>query len=451
MKNIASEVLTILSPDLAWHYRAIPISSDKSTLRILTVKNDHTTSFISELTVLTGKQIIPEYLEDDVLLKLLEKYYRKSSIVETDGINQDSIDFLKRVTYEAKSLLSSDIHFEIYESIHRIRFRIDGQLIERYRLQKEDYQGIVNKIKILSNLDISEKRLPQDGRINLEVENKVVDIRVSIIPCYFGEKVVLRILANDSNFLSIEDLGFSNHQLSIFKNNYTKNKGLILVSGPTGSGKTTTLYSTLKEINSTEKNILTIEDPIEYTIPGINQVQLKESIGLTFSRVLKSFLRQDPDIIMIGEIRDEDTAQIAVRSALTGHLVLSTIHTQDAWGILERLLNLGIPKYLIHSTLNLAVAQRLLRKLCSMCKSQDTDGYFRATGCSNCHYTGYKGRIAIYELIEINSDTITAFEKELTKKDLYEHLKIKTLQQSASELYEKGITSLEELSSILGN
>ena len=261
---------------------------------------------------------------------------------------------------------------------------------------------MINKIKILSNLDITEKRLPQDGRINYQYGDQKFDIRVSVCPTLYGEKAVLRLLNNDASNIDIRNLGIHEKGLDTYLKGVHKPNGIILISGPTGSGKTTTLYATLKELNSIDRNITTIEDPIEYTLDGINQVQLKEDIGLTFSSALRSFLRQDPDIIMLGEIRDGETAQMAIRASLTGHLVLSTIHTNSAWGIISRLIDMGVPRFLIANTLNLAVAQRLVRKLCEHCKktvpvsevngasevADDVPELAIPVGCDHCHFTG---------------------------------------------------------------
>lgn len=279
-------------------------------------------------------------------------------------------DFLPRVISEAKGIGASDIHIEIYEEMARIRFRIDGKMVERYRISSEEYPALINKIKIQANLDIAEKRLPQDGRIFFRSSVGEFDIRVSSLPTMNGEKIVMRLLSKDAGQIQLSQLGFSEEQLELYTRSVKRPNGIVLISGPTGSGKTTTLYATLQLLNSDETNILTIEDPIEYTLEGVNQVQLKEDIGLTFSSALRTFLRQDPDIIMLGEIRDKETAQMAIRAALTGHLVFSTIHTNSAWGTISRLVDMGIPPYLLASTINLSMAQRLVRLLCPKCKNK---------------------------------------------------------------------------------
>jgi general secretion pathway protein E/type IV pilus assembly protein PilB len=292
------------------------------------------------------------------------------------------------------------------------------------------------------------------------------DIRVSIIPALYGEKIVLRLLRKSASDINIKELGFNDFQLNNYLEGIKKPNGIILISGPTGSGKTTTLYATLNILNKKDVNILTIEDPIEYTIEGINQVQLREDIGLTFARALKTFLRQDPDIIMLGEIRDPETAQMAIRAALTGHLVLSTIHTNSAWGIVTRLIDMGIPPFLLSSTLNTAVAQRLVRKLCDHCRTEqefDNDllpsnlrerklvsTHFTPVGCEQCHNSGYSGRLAVFEVINIDNDIKESIrQSQFEVSHLFKQKEIKTLSFSAFELFANGITSLEEVLPIL--
>lgn len=286
---------------------------------------------------------------------------------------------------------ASDIHFEKYDSHCRVRYRIDGILLSTFRIRESEYPSILNKIKIQAGLDISEKRLPQDGRIVFKASSENVELRVSTIPALRGEKVVLRYLRSDAEKLRLERIGLNDEQLKFLTKKLNNPSGLILVSGPTGSGKTTTLYSVLTHLNNGLNNIVSIEDPVEYTFEGINQVQLKESIGLTFPKALRSFLRQDPDIIMVGEIRDLDTAQMAIRASLTGHLVLSTIHANSTVGVVNRLVDMGIPYYQVKSALRLAVSQRLVRTYCPKC---------RGAGCEECYETGYKGRKAVFEFFD---------------------------------------------------
>lgn len=346
----------------------------------------------------------------------------------------------------------SDIHVEPLETRGRVRLRLDGKLIERFRIDLNDYAGLVNKIKVKANLDISEKRLPQDGRISL-IELGL-DLRVSILPLLNGEKAVLRILSKTAGQKDLASLGFDSSQLNRYEKALLKPYGIILISGPTGSGKTTTLYATLKKLKDISRNIMTIEDPVEYTMDGISQVQVKEEIGLDFPTALKSFLRQDPDIIMIGEIRDLETAKMAIRASLTGHLVFSTIHTNNAWDTLTRLQDMGIAPFLVANTMQMSIAQRLVRVLCTDCKIENqreepeiaNQLVYKAVGCSSCHYSGYTGRQAIYEVMPITEEIRDELKlNSVSKNEVYKTLHIKTLQQQALELVKTGVTSFEEV------
>jgi general secretion pathway protein E/type IV pilus assembly protein PilB len=454
--SVSAELQQLVRSDLAWHYRVIPIQIDDQRAKFYVDESQNMANVREELSALYACSIDLEPLPSEVIQRNLGRHFRKSN--KEQQLQFDSkIDFVDRIIQDANHLGSSDIHIEVYEEKARVRIRIDGLLIERFVIDKNDYSELVNKIKIRSNLDISEKRLPQDGRIQYED----FDIRVSILPTLHGEKIVLRILGKDASFIQLDKVGLTDVDLSNYLEGIKKPNGIILISGPTGSGKTTTLYATLKLLNDEKRNIVTVEDPIEYTLAGINQVQLKESIGLTFSSALRSFLRQDPDVIMLGEIRDGETAQMAIRAALTGHLVLSTIHTNSAWGTISRLLDMGIPPFLLANTINTSVAQRLLRKLCENCKSESKcekkdwprnisfdlapKKYFKAIGCDDCHYTGYKGRTAVYEVIPIDNELAEFIKKGEMNVD--KHLKlrgVKSLAEQALQLLNEGICSLEE-------
>jgi general secretion pathway protein E/type IV pilus assembly protein PilB len=464
--EIDTEKQQLLTPEQAWHYRIIPKNIIENTLQLY-IDEENNNDTKTELEILFGKKIELEAVSTILIQKTLSVYYRKNALNNSvKTINSDSGDFLINIIKEAKNLFSSDIHIEVYEEKCRIRYRIDGHLIERYVIPKQDYPTLINKIKIKSNLDIAEKRLPQDGRIFYTEGIEKFDIRVSVLPTLYGEKIVMRLLSKDATNIDIEKLGFTKDNLSDYIEAIKKPHGIILISGPTGSGKTTTLYATLKLLNKEKTNILTVEDPIEYTLPGINQVQLKESIGLTFASALKTFLRQDPDVIMVGEIRDAETADIAIRAALTGHLVLSTIHTNSAWGTISRLLDMGIPSYLLASTLNITVAQRLVRLLCTECRKQiefnedmlpktfkpykKTNKQSIAIGCESCFYTGYKGRKAIYELITIDKEFAEHIKaKNLDSNIVVKEKKINTLQDNAYELFLSGDTTIDEIYPIL--
>lgn len=454
--TVPAELQQAVRSDLAWHYRVIPQVITPEHARFYIDEAQDLASVQEELSALFGCTVELDPLPTVAIQRNLGRHFRKAN-QEQQLVFDARTDFVDRIIRDANHLGSSDIHIEVYEEKARVRIRIDGHLIERFAVDKNDYAELVNKIKIRSNLDISEKRLPQDGRIQYED----FDIRVSILPTLHGEKIVLRILGKDASFIRIDQLGLTERDLERYREGIKKPNGIVLISGPTGSGKTTTLYATLKLLNNEKRNIVTVEDPIEYTLAGINQVQLKESIGLTFSSALRSFLRQDPDVIMLGEIRDGETAQMAIRAALTGHLVLSTIHTNSAWGTISRLIDMGVPPFLLASTINTSVAQRLIRKLCENCKAeQPTDmkdwprtvalelapaTQFAATGCDHCHYTGYKGRTAVYEVIPIDLELAEAIKRsDMRVEAQLRERGIVSLSQQALKLITDGTTSLEE-------
>ncbi len=467
-----TEILQILKPEQAWYYLAIPKERNNSTVEFFISKNSSKTDAKNELEMILDKSVVLHEEEDSVIQKLLSKHYRKANQVNLETVqkvfNLKSTEFLKTLVSEAKNLGSSDIHIESYEEKCRVRLRIDGNLIERMIIDKNDYPALINMIKIQANLDISEKRLPQDGRIFFNDGTNKFDIRVSSLPTLYGEKIVLRLLSNDATNIDIYELGFQKHELEAYLEGIKKPHGIVLISGPTGSGKTTTLYATLKILNKEKTNVVTIEDPVEYTLKGINQVQVKESIGLTFASALRTFLRQDPDVIMLGEIRDGETAQMAIRAALTGHLVLSTIHTNSAWGTVSRLIDMGIPPFLLANTLNTTAAQRLVRLLCPDCKQEENfdskllpkhfsppsvpKKHSVAKGCQYCYYTGYKGRKAIYEIIGLDSQLADQIKENKLKVDeLLRSRQIRSLSDNAFDLFMKGESSLEEIYSLLSD
>lgn len=452
---------------MAWNYGVIPFQQEGKVVKFYCSNAANEILIKEDLEIITGREIQLQAIDPEQLKRYLGKFYRRSgsennqkSSKKTSG---DKNDFLLRIIHEARTLGSSDIHIEIYEEVARVRIRIDGHLVEKYKIDKSEYPEVVNKIKIESDLNISEKRLPQDGRLHFED----FDVRVSILPTLHGEKIVLRILARDASQVDLNKLGFEDFEKVNYLEGVKKPNGIVLISGPTGSGKTTTLYATLKMLNEEKRNIVTVEDPIEYTLMGINQVQLKESIGLTFTSALRSFLRQDPDVIMLGEIRDSETAQMAIRAALTGHLVLSTIHTNSAWGTISRLIDMGVPSYLLASTINTSVAQRLVRVLCPHCKKEEElnqsllpkeyrnkglTTHHVPCGCDACHYTGYKGRKAMYEVINIDVELSDKIKEEDLKVDgLLKDRGIEKIHEKAYKLLREGTTSLEEVYALLTN
>jgi type IV pilus assembly protein PilB len=460
--NINMELLDLLTSEQAWHYLIFPTSISDSHILLFATEKSNSNEISNELQLVLGKNIEFEIIKHEELLYLLQNYYQKQN--EKQAISNIHSDIIEDLLNEAMEMSCSDIHIEHFEKSCRIRFRIDGKLIERYTIPEDLYPALVNKIKITANLDISEKRLPQDGRIlHTATKGNEIDIRVSSLPSLYGEKIVMRLLSKDAGNISLEELGFNHSQKEDFIKGIKKPFGLVLISGPTGSGKTTTLYASLKLLNKVSNNILTIEDPIEYTLEGINQVQLNESIGLGFVSSLRTFLRQDPDIIMLGEIRDAETAQMAIRASLTGHLVLSTIHTNSAWGTISRLTDMGVPPYLLSGTLNLSVAQRLVRLLCPHCKKivNNTESkytkkisinkpVYEAGQCPACHFTGYKGRKAIYEIIPITEQIAEHIRNNSNDiSDSYEEINYLSLKASAINLFLNGETSYAEIEAIL--
>jgi type IV pilus assembly protein PilB len=403
-----------------------------------------------------------EVLEDneEIDLTTLSKLSEDAPVVRL--VNVLLVDALRRG--------ASDIHIEPYEKELRIRFRIDGVLYDVMRPPLKMRDALISRVKIMSKLDISEKRLPQDGRIKIKVKvdarSRELDFRVSTLPTLFGEKVVLRLLDKENLMLDMTKLGFEPESLVKFQRNISKPYGMVLVTGPTGSGKTNTLYSALQSLNTVQTNIMTAEDPVEFNLMGINQVQMKEQIGLNFAAALRSFLRQDPNIILVGEVRDFETAEIAIKAALTGHLVLSTLHTNDAPSTISRLMNMGIEPFLVATSVNLIQAQRLIRRVCKDCRREHptppealmevgftaddakTLKTFKGKGCSTCNNTGYKGRIGLYEVMEVNDEIrelilIGASALELRKKAIEDGMI--TLRESGLHKIRAGLTTLEEV------
>lgn len=464
--NIPISLKQLITSNQAFHHRIIPIEKHND---IIVFKTDvpNIKNFQEELGVLFGYPVSLEKETSENLQSYLSLNYRQKTTSETSELNFKA-NFLQQLLQTAKDYNSSDIHLEPYEDRCRVRFRLDGKLKEEFSIISSEYPQIINQIKIQAGLDISQKRLSQDGRITVKSAMEDFDIRVSSLPTLHGEKIVLRILKRDAEEVTLSDLGFTDEELSLYLEGIKKPHGIVLISGPTGSGKTTTLYGTLKILNQDTTNILTIEDPIEYTLNGINQVQLKEDIGFDFPSALRTFLRQDPDIIMVGEIRDEKTANMAIKAALTGHLVLSTIHTNSAWATISRLIDMGIPPYLIASTLNLSVAQRLVRRLCDKCRKKETlknakfpasfeipeelKHHFLPVGCSSCYHTGYKGRKAIYEIIPVTKDLELAIKQNQLEIDGYlQENQLPSLAANALRMITAGETSIEEVYSLLNN
>jgi MSHA biogenesis protein MshE len=377
------------------------------------------------------------------------------------------VKLLQSMFDDATQVRASDIHIEPQESRVQIRFRIDGVLHLQTEADSKIAPSLALRLKLMSGLDISEKRLPQDGRFNMRVRDQAIDVRISTMPTQYGESVVMRLLNQSGSFLTLDKLGMPPDMLKRFREIIQRSNGMILVTGPTGSGKTTTLYAGLAEINTIDQKIITVEDPVEYRLPGINQVQVNEKIELTFSRVLRAALRQDPDIILVGEMRDAETAQIGMRAAMTGHLVFSTLHTRDTAGTLFRLVDMGAPRYMVASSVQAVLAQRLLRRVCESCSERhipspqeaewlETEGITRndwgtllhGRGCSHCNGTGYHGRLGVYEMLEMGQELAEASAHEDNRHFMQaarEHLKGKTLLDAALREMKLGHTSVLEV------
>jgi type IV pilus assembly protein PilB len=527
--NVDSAVLRLIPQEVAQKHCVLPLSRVGATLTLAMV--DPTNVFaMDDVKFMTGLNVEPVVVAEGSIQQAIANYYGSSreielamssaedvvvesrngsngsngSITHDDLVSLDSLSFadgdaegvevledneeidlstLSRMSEDAPVVRlvnvllvdalrrgASDIHVEPYEKELRIRFRIDGMLYDVMHPPLKMRDALISRIKIMSKLDISEKRLPQDGRIKIKVKvdarSRELDFRVSTLPTLFGEKVVLRLLDKQNLMLDMTKLGFEPESLTKFKRNISKPYGMVLVTGPTGSGKTNTLYSALQSLNTVDTNIMTAEDPVEFNLHGINQVQMKEQIGLNFAAALRSFLRQDPNIVLVGEVRDFETAEIAIKAALTGHLVLSTLHTNDAPSTISRLMNMGIEPFLVATSVNLIQAQRLIRRVCKDCKQEHPHpvealvevGFtadeakslktFKGKGCVTCNSTGYKGRIGLYEVLEITDEIrelilIGASALELRKKAVEDGMI--TLRESGLHKIRAGVTTIEEV------
>ncbi|HXG57478.1 MAG TPA: type IV-A pilus assembly ATPase PilB [Thermoanaerobaculia bacterium] len=498
--EIDPSVIKLIPADVARKYHILPVNKTGATITIAMA--DPTNVFaMDDIKFMTGYNVEPVVASELGIKAAIDNYYGTTSSLELKKVMEDlqqaetaDLEVLEEeeeldvnaladsaeeapvvklcnlILTDAIKRGASDIHIEPYEKEYRVRFRIDGILYEIMNPPLKLKDAITSRMKILSKLDISEKRLPQDGRIKLKIKledkNKELDFRVSVLPTLFGEKIVLRLLDKDNLRLDMTKLGFEPESLARFEEAIFKPWGMVLVTGPTGSGKTNTLYSALSKVNSPEVNIMTAEDPVEFNLPGINQVQMKEQIGLNFATTLRSFLRQDPNIILVGEIRDFETAEIAIKAALTGHLVLSTLHTNDAPSTINRLMNMGIEPFLVATSVQLIAAQRLARRICSNCKEEvdvtpqalinigfkkDEVGTFKVykgRGCDKCNNTGYKGRVALIEVMSIDDDIRELILSGGTAIDLkrkaIENGMI-SLRRSGLYKIKDGITTIEEV------
>jgi len=487
--RIDEAATSLITPEIAQRYSALPIGFRDGKL-VVAMKHPYDIIAIDDLCIYTGYDVQPVVCPDSELEAAIERYSRTNANIEQaepeeevdieetpsemdDSAEKPAVQLANLIFSQAIRAGASDIHIEPQEKSMRVRFRIDGVLHDAMQPPKRLHPSLVSRIKVMANMDIADRRIPQDGRISLKLEDKVVDVRVATLPTAYGEKVTMRLLDRSAKLITLEELGFPPFELEKYRKLVHLPYGFILVTGPTGSGKSTTLYATLAAINTVEKNIITVEDPIEYRLEGLNQVQVNVRAGLTFASGLRSILRSDPDIIMIGEIRDEETARIAVESALTGHLVFSTLHTNDAAGAITRLSDMGIEPFLTASSLVGVVAQRLARVLCPNCKepyeiTRDEllsnvpdfpleDGeekltLYRPKGCFRCSNTGFKGRIGIYELLTMNEEIRRLVLQRASTAEINKaavSMGMVTLRQDGLHKVKQGITSIEEIMRVI--
>lgn len=485
MLDIDVELFNMFTFEFMKRYKIIPISINPEGKLLIAIGKPLDTSSINAINIQFNNEIdyilvppsqIDRYIDsiaavkstsealDDLNTEGDKALFKESQeeIEENDVVNNPSVRLVDSIIKEAVPYRASDIHIEPFEKVVKVRYRIDGDLRERAEFPINFYSAISARIKIMAGLDISERRIPQDGRINLVIGGKEFDFRVSSLPTVFGEKFVIRVLDKTSFRFTRNDLGFTNDENVVLDKMLSRPHGIILLTGPTGCGKSTTLYSFLKEVNKAEVNIVTVEDPVEYIMGGINQIQVNPKANMTFSTALRSILRQDPDIIMVGEMRDEETAEIAVRAAITGHLVFSTLHTNDAPGAITRLEDMGVAEYLLSDALVGVIAQRLVKRLCPECKKKGRTtekemeilgikkqmSIYRPQGCQFCNGTGYKGRIAVHEIMYMNENMRSAVIREKNLEVLRELAKqngMVTLWNSCKSLVEQGVTSIQEL------
>ncbi len=480
--KVPTETLSTLKKRLVIKYRSIPIQKTGTKLTFATFDPSVVTDASKEFQDTFKKQVefiltnisswkklyggIKESVDD--LINNIQEVTGSNApddYIRAEDISDDVVTFVNRLLAEAYVKKASDSHVEPSEKIFRVRLRVDGGLVEVAQPPKSMMPSVLSRLKIMAQMDISEKRKPQDGRIKLLIGGSPIDYRVSSLPTLFGEKIVMRLLDSSNLQLDMTKLGFEPKQLEAFKDGIHRPYGMCLVTGPTGSGKTTTLYSALAELNTPDNNISTAEDPVEFNLEGINQVNVKKDVGLTFPAALKAFLRQDPDIIMVGEIRDLEVGEIAVEAALTGHLVLSTLHTNDAPATVTRLLNMGIEPFLVVAALNVIVAQRLCRKICVNCReekkvtpaelvacgfapaSAEKIKVYHGKGCDICNKTGYKGRVAIYEVLSVTAKVRELILRNASTDDIKKQAirdGMKTLRMCALTKVAQGLTTLEE-------
>ena len=493
--EVEPEILKLVRREIIQKYQVFPVRKVGNTLT-LALSDPTVVLAIDDVQFATGLHVIPVLAGESAIRQAIERSYdtgvddlkklidqekagaeanlelldkaQKVDVGEPGSEAQEAptIRFVNLIIGDAIRKRASDIHLEPYEKVFRVRYRIDGVLHDMMNPPKQMEPAILSRVKIMANLDIAERRLPQDGRISVKFQSREIDLRVSSLPTIFGEKIVMRVLDKTGTVLDLARLGFEEEDLARFKRTITTPYGMILVTGPTGSGKSTTLYAAISTINHPDINIITAEDPVEYNIPGINQVLVREDIGYTFASALRAFLRQDPDVVLVGEMRDLETAQIAIRAALTGHLVFSTLHTNDAPSTVTRLQDMGIPPFLISSSLLLVIAQRLVRRICLECREpvrvpvsalidvgfrpEEAEGVqaYAGKGCATCAQTGFKGRIALHEVMWLTPEVQEAIVRQRPANELKElavKAGMRTLRQSGLRKVATGTSTIDEV------
>jgi type IV pilus assembly protein PilB len=478
---IDDEVVKLIPGDLARSYKLIPVEMDQGKLTVA-MANPNDINAIDRLRDITKLSIEPRIADEDTIFSFIDDFYGMkvdpekeieeslSQALSLEEVEEETAPLIKLVdSLIAQGIkeTATDVHIEVDETVGRVRYRIDGVLETAFILPKKIYRAVVSRIKIMSNLDITETRIPQDGALTLTYNTQDIDVRVSTMPIFWGESVVMRILRKPKFVLSLQDLGYWGNNLEVFKRLIKKPYGMLVITGPTGSGKSTTLYAAISGLNTLEKNLITLEDPVEYKLAIAKQSPIHEKAGYTFAKGLRSILRHDPDIILLGEMRDEETAEMAFRASMTGHLVFTTLHANSASAAVARLLDMNIEPFVISTSLLAVIAQRLARRICPKCKESYTPTeeelsfypqlrdlknptLYRGKGCDRCKHTGYKGRIGLFEVLEVNQQVNELILQKALSTDIEKAAGLKSMLDDGIEKVQKGVTTIEEIQRVMG-
>ena len=478
---IDNEAIKLVPEEIARSFKLIPVETKEGILTVA-MANPNDINAIDRLREITNLTIEPKIADEDTILEFVDEFYGMtvdpekeieeslSQALSLDEVEEETAPLIKLVdSLIAQGIkeTATDVHIEVDESVGRVRYRIDGVLETAFILPKKIYRAVVSRIKIMSELDITETRIPQDGSMTITYNSQDIDVRVSTMPIFWGESVVMRILRKPRFVLSLQDLGYWGENLEVFKRLIRKPYGMLVITGPTGSGKSTTLYAALSNLNTLEKNLITLEDPVEYKLAIAKQSPIHEKAGYTFAKGLRSILRHDPDIILLGEMRDEETAEMAFRASMTGHLVFTTLHANSASAAVARLLDMNIEPFVISTSLLAVIAQRLARKICSKCKESYTPSeeelssypqlkelknptFYRGKGCEKCKHTGYKGRIGIFEVLEVNAEVNQLILQKALSVELEKAAGLKSMLDDGIEKVLKGVTTIEEIQRVIG-